>query len=482
MPWVLGLALWAPTALAAESEAEAPAGEAPVATVAEGPDAGAGRWSLFVSALEEYRLRTYSAPTLSGPTGAPPDILEPAALAGESDHDVRVHLAAGVADPSDHFAADLSLGLWLDADGGVPQGDPSGFGSMYDATDPPLWFDIYTLSAEYRSRGVLGHARGGRQVSDWGQPVAFDGASVHLRAVKHVLEFGLFGGRTAHFFETGAATFEDWIGSAVVIIRPLHDLELELDYRFQLEDTLLTEGLEEHGYGLAVKYRHDRWLYLKAHVHGLDDRISQVGLDASFIWSELELGVNARLTAQPTELDELTESEDPYFSILGSSLPHLKARLDVWKSFTTDFGVYSLHAGWDGRVLLGEEPTRFNRDYGRAYLLLHAADIGIKGPFASFSTSYHYTHKAVDTTADDLVTVGGSAGWATELWQAEVGTDYQRFKIDYFRDAREVEDVRTVFAQVKVRPIKWFGARVRYAYEKADRDLHQVTLTLTQTY
>lgn len=442
-------------------------------------------WRFHVGALEQYRFRHATAidglaPPLVG--AATDDDDEDEGGEAESDQDIRLFLYGGVQDPSDRFAADLSLALWADVDGVPDDDDASAFGSIYDQSGQ-IWFDIYTLSAEYRSPGVLALARGGRQTTEHGIPATFDGASLRLRAVGKQLEFFMFGGRTVHFFEADADIFEDWMASAGAVIRPHEQVKIELDYRFLLEDTDVEEDLVDHSYGAALWFRHADWLYLKAFGRGVNDHVSHVGANANFEWRPIDFGANVHIAAQPMKLGELAEEEDPYFSILGESLPHLRTRVDVWKAFPTHAGTFTLHVGWAGRMLLGDDPTRFNRDYGRVYLLFEARDLGVKGPFVTLAGEYHYTLEADELPSDDLFTVGGSAGYASHMVRAEVGTYYQRFKYEYFRDAREVEDVRTVFAAVQYRPLRWLSLRARYEYEQSfARDWHTVTFALAQTY
>lgn len=456
------------------------AAPAPVRAAAE-PEgsAAAGGWTVTLDLAEAYRFRHATAPE----TGAAQAAYGVGAD-DESDQDLHLFLTSRVHDGREHFAADLALSLWADVDGRAPGGTPSDLGGVYDSgTSPSVWFDVYRLSAEYRTRGVLALARAGRQSAEHGPPATFDGATVRLRPTPRTLELFAFGGRTVHFFETDAAVFEDWIGSAGAVVRPLRQLRIELDYRFRQEDTTTRSGLTDNGYGAAVWYLATDWLRLKGAVRGIDDRVSHVGLDANASWDALAFGVSARIEGQPAPLREVNERDDPYFAVLGESLPHVRFLLDVWKTFDTRAGRYGLHLGWTGRFLLGDEPTRFNRDYGRLYLLAEGTDLFVRGPFASFVLEYHYTHEGSGFGDGGLFAVGGSVGYDVPVFRAELGTIYQRIRYDYFRDADEVEDVRTVFLDLGARPWPWLSVRARYDFEKrVDHDVHAVTVTLTQRY
>ena len=437
-------------------------------------DSGVGGWTVTLDAAEGYRFRHASAPATDAADGT----------GDEADHDLRLLLTSRVHDGEDHFAADLALALWADVDGRSPGGKPSDLGGIYDdGSSPSIWFDVYSLSAEYRTRGVLALVRGGRQSAEHGPLATFDGATLRLRAAGPAFELFAFGGRTVHFFELDAGLFEDWIASGGVVARPLRNLRLELDYRFLMEDTTTSDGLVDHTYGAKVWYAPTDWLRLVGAVRGVDDAVSHVGLSASANWERLAFGVRARIDGQPATLRELNERDDPYYALLGPSLPHVRGHVDLWKTFDTGAGLYGLHLGWDGRFLVADEPTRFNRDYGRLYFLAEGTDLFVRGPFATFVVEYHYTHQGSGFGDDGLFAVGGSAGYDVPVFRAEVGTMYQRFAYDYFRDANEVEDVRTVFLDLRARPWSWLSLRARYEYEKrTDHDVHTVTMTVTQRY
>ncbi|MBW2533774.1 MAG: hypothetical protein JRI55_19955 [Deltaproteobacteria bacterium] len=442
------------------------------------PDAPAHAWQLWLRAEEGYRFRHASAPRVETVVGDE----DPEAPGPEADHDLRLLLAGGLADPTDRFAVDLSTALWWDLDGVPASREPSALRSVQDGTTTPVWFDVFSLHGEYRSPGALALARVGRQTADHGRQVVFDGGALRLRLIDPQLELFAFGGRKHHFFEIDDDYFEDWLASAGAVVRPLPGLRLEVDYRFLEEDTLEREGLMQHSYGAAAWFLHDDWLRLRAHFRGLDDRPSRAGGAAGLEWVAGELGLELSADAQLVTLGETGELDDPFFSVLGESLPHVLARAELWKAFTTHAGVYTAHAGWDGRILTEHDPTLFNRDHGRVYLWLQAVDIGVAGPFAGVVGEYHYTHRASGLPADDLFTVGGSLGWDRRPVRVELGTDYARFKYDYYVDVEERADVRTYFADVGAWPLDWLRVRVRYELEQFDRTVHTALLTLTQTY
>ncbi|HSA24128.1 MAG TPA: hypothetical protein P5076_21890, partial [Myxococcota bacterium] len=265
-----------------------------------GPGAGAGvgapaeaveelapppRWAFWLLAQEQYRFRATTT------YGSDP-------IGDERDHDLRLFLDGGVISPDDDFQAHLSGALWLDADGNTQDGRSTALAEWTGYRR--VWWDIYTLSAEYLSDGVLKLARGGRQVSEHGPAVTFDGVALDVRAAGRLLEVFAFGGRTVHFFELSAGMFEDWLGSAGLVLRPLEGLRLELDYRLQLEDVLSADEVAreqrtDHGYGLTLAYALEDRLRVQARLRGVNDQLALAGADLRFEHRPWELGLDLGL-------------------------------------------------------------------------------------------------------------------------------------------------------------------------------------------
>jgi hypothetical protein len=391
------------------------------------------------------------------------------------------------------------MGLWADLDGNYPQGDYSGFASPYDESQVyglPMWIDLYSLYAEYHSRDLFALGRVGRQVSEHGPLVTFDGGTVELALAKRYLDFFAFGGRTVHFFELEGNFFEDWMASGGFTIRPLRELRIELDYRFTkdaltpVDELADRHAVTDHTYGLTAWYRGGEWLYLKGYFRGINDTAGLTGGAATAEWSALELGLDLNADAQLVTLGEINEAQDPFHAVLGDSLPHVRVNADLWKAFTTGAGTYTIHGGWGGRFLTAADDTatEFNRDYGRAYLWFQAVDIGVDGPFAGIIGELNYTHRRDETTEtteeddENMYSIGGSIGYDREPLRVELGSYFQRFKYDYFVDVKELQSVRTYFGEVAYQPLDWLSAGLRYEYERFDRQVHTVMLTLTQRY
>jgi hypothetical protein len=462
-------------------ETASPVSAAPAAVVSSNDSSSS--WQVSGGITEEYRGRlavTPSASDGSGNTILPQD---------ESDHDLRLLLDSEVLSPMDAFAANCSLGLWWDVDKAPAAGVPTALGSIYDGAHPAqdLWFDVYALSAEVRSDHGLKLLRGGRQVSDHGLPITFDGVSLRFNSGLPWLDVFAFGGRTVHFFEVGSSFFEDWIGSAGLALKPWSKARMEIDYRLY-QESLFQKGQAaridqmDHSYGLLLRTQGPDWLWLKLSLRGIDQNLAHTGIGAKLEWPELLLGVNLNLNAQWVELGELNEQEDPFFAILGPSQPHLRWKLDLWKSFEASWAMVGLHLGGNGRRLLKGDSVPFNRNFGRAYLLLEARDLGAKGVFVSAAVEGHYVLAEGGNKADWVVTGAASAGYEGAWFKGEAGTSYQRYRYDYYRTVGELSDVRSYYAQVAVQPWQGIRLRARYEFEWLDRYLHTITVSAFQQY
>lgn len=474
--------------------------DAPEAVV-EGAESGSeptevdqSGWLFRALFIEEYRGRSVAAPE---PAAGVDPLLRPVP-SDESDHDIHFFTDMGLTDPGDHFQANLSLALFADVDGSFPGGRHSALASIYDYDAPfsSVWFDAYVLSAEYHSEDVVKLARGGRQVSELGLPVTFDGASLVFGVSRPYLDIFVFGGRTHHFFELDADLFEDWIASTGFVIRPTQDFKIEIDYRLAIEsviresrvlldERIVVEEREDrvdHSYGLTAWYRYDDWFNLKVDLHNINEELAEVGAACKLASSDLDMGADVGVDAQLVTLRTLAEREDPFFAVLGESKPYVRWRIDLWKDYRTKAGDYGLHLGWNARELFDGEESLANRNVGRIYLQVDATDIVVEGPFVSAAAEVHYQRAAGLFNGDYIVTAGGSAGYAKGEIKAEAGTFYQKYKYDYYRDLRESEDVRTYFGSVTYEPLEWLTVRGRYEYERLDRDVHTFTLALSQTY
>lgn len=429
--------------------------------------------------LEEYRLRIAShALPSSAPLGGAPG-------SGNQQTDQRLRLLGDghISAADDHFGADLSGALWLDLDGASSPGTASLFATQYDNARP--WIAAYTLSAEWRRYHALDYARVGRQSSEHGMPITFDGASLGLRLLdRQVLLFG-FGGRTVHFFETKPGLFENWVASVGAVYRPSASVALELDTRLVQEQVLNADRsrrdtISNASYGLSAAWRSDS-LYSKAYARGIDDQVSHAGAAFQFNAPAVGLGLDAQIHAQLVTLGEVVESENPFFSLLGPSLPHARFRFESWKDFSIGpESTLSFHLGWRGRQLVSHSEQPFNRNTGALYLHTRIDDLIQKGVFIAATAEANYVPRSL--TREWLLAFGGSAGYSGTNIKTEVGTYFQQFKINYYQTAEELHNSRTVYGSIGYRVLTWLDLRARYEIDIFDRYLQSLYLSARQDF
>lgn len=453
---------------------------APVATAtaASSPPATAraSGWTTGVSLLEEYRLRRASrALTEPGPLG------EAAAVDDQLDHRLRLHADAQADGLDDRFRARFSGVLFWDLDGTPGGATADLFAAPYDGSR--LWAAPYALSAEWHDVGILDHARVGRQDTEHGLPLTFDGASLGLRPLGRELLLFAFGGQTVHFFQTRPGFFESWVAAAGAALRPLPALELELDGRLlreRVDDPVGATGdLTTASYGLTTTTRTEL-VSARLAARGLDDRPSHLMGAMQLYVPSAGLGAIADLATQLVTLGEVAESENPYYALLGPSLPHVRYRFELFHELALgQQGATWTHLlGWRGRQVVGHEAAPFNRNFGAAYLMSRVDDLGLPGLFFGATVEYNY----VPTSRDEpwLVALGGSAGYVGKALRAELGTDYERYKINYYQQVEELHGARTVFGALGYRVTGALELRGRYELEIVDRYLESFYVTARQ--
>jgi hypothetical protein len=443
--------------------------------LAAGEDSG---YVTDVTLVEEYRLRVMShvlpnTGTLGASQGANQ----------QTDQHLRLLGDFQLLGPGEHFRAVASGALWWDIDGGTGNGAASVFATQYDNAQP--FVAPYTLSAEWQKDGILDHARVGRQSSEHGMPLTFDGASLGVRILERELLLFGFGGRTVHFFETKPGLFENWVASTGAVYRPTEHLALELDTRVIQEQTLNSDRSERDkitnfSYGVSGAWRSES-MYSKLYARGVDRLASHVGGAYQFHDETLGFGVDARVNAQLLKLGELVESENPYFSLLGTSLPYVRFRFESWKDVALgEDANLSFHLGLRGRQLLGYEEQPFNRNTGAVYLNTRLDDVFRRGTFMGATADYNFVPKAL--SKEYLLTVGGYAGFNGANVSTELGTYYQQFKINYYQRAEELHNTRTVYCSVGYRLVDWLELRGRYEIDIFDRYLQSFFFSARQDF
>jgi hypothetical protein len=438
------------------------------------PDRG---WHGDLSLMEEYRVRT-GQPGSASTAGA---LGEPVAANPRTDQDVRLLLDGQGQGLRDHLLGQISSALWLDLDGHRPSGQPDLFGETSDFRQPLVV--LYALSAEWRRSSPLEYLRLGRQTSQHGLPVTFDGGSLGLRLWERKLSLFGYGGRTVHFFETQPGLLEYWVVCAGGGYRPSENVRFEIDSRFERDgmlarDTQQTVFVYAHSYGATLSLRFaESWA--KLYARGLNRSASHVGGAMHLASTELAAGLDVQANAQLRVLGELSENEHPFYSLLGPSQPHLRARLEGWKGLAIGaMTVVDLRVGWRVRQLLRGEEGPFNRNSGGIYAQAEVDNLAAKGLFLSGVVEWIYIPWYLRD--DAYVAVGGSAGYAAHRVRVEAGTYFQQWKVNYYRDVEELQHARTAFALASVRPAPWLELRARYVLELADRALHSAFISLRE--
>jgi len=404
-----------------------------------------------------------------------------------SDHDSRTVVAASVEDSEGLFSGDFSAAVWWDLDGHGSGGNSPVTASVHDGDTVEL--DVYSLWAQRDTtwsspNALVRTIRAGRQTAEVGIPTTFDGLHTAFNLARGFQLFA-FGGRTVHFFESSDSVFEDWIASAGAQVRPIDSIRITADYRFASEDNeyACESRLVDNSYGVDLKWRPADSLFLAAYGRGLDTSISHFGGGGRIELAALQAGLDLRVDVQAVELGEVTEGLDPFFSILGPSLPNVRWSADAWKGFEAPFASLSLLAGWQGRTLVEGDELPFNRDFGKAYLIAGAKEVGGTAIFLQAAVESHFSGISPLGFQDEgTLAAGGSAGWERQGSGFEAGTFYSRYKYRYYEDVEEMADVRTYYGQLQYTALSWLSAKARYELERFDWDVHTVAFSITATY
>lgn len=435
-------------------------------------------WDADASFFEEYRLRR-----TSNALGHPGPLDEPLAAEDQIDQRLRLLSDAQVEGASGRFRAVFSGALWWDLGGSPEAGSPNLLASQYDEHQP--WVAPYALSVEWRHYGMLDHLRVGRQDAEHGMPLTFDGGSVAFEPLGRPVQLFAFGGQTVHFFETSPGLLEDWVGSAGAVVRPSRALSFEFDARIvrdTLEDreTAEREPVTTHSYGVNAAARTEA-IVARLYARAIDEVPSHAGGRMQLAITDWGFGVDSRIDLQLVTLGEIVESENPFFSLLGTSLPNARFVFESWKELSLgEEALSTLHAGWRGRQLLGGDERPFNRNSGAVYVHARFEDLVQQGLFAAMSAEWNYVPGAMDS--EWLLTLGGSAGYSGVALKTEVGTYYQQYKINYYQRAEELRDARTVYGSLGYRVAEWLELRARYEFEIVDRYLESYFLSARQDF
>jgi hypothetical protein len=460
--------VWAPIVLsqtALRAEELPPTGEA---TSQSG-------WLASLWMTEEYRFRNAGT---AGPTST---VLGETGLGSVRDQDLRLSFDGSLTGLGGHFAATLSSALWIDLDGQNAQDTQDVFGESRGVDR--LLGVTYVASAEWRRVGALSRLAIGRQQANHGLPVTFDGGAFDVQFLNRWLTFFGFGGRTVHFFEILPGFFENWLVSGGAGLRLGQNIKLEADSRYLHEMVLgsggvLRDRVNTNSYGATVM-AYSEQLQGRVFARGINHSLAHIGGNLHLQIPHAGLGIDAQAASQLVTLGEIAESENPYYSMLGTSLPYLRGRIEVWKEFDLGSeGTVLVAVGTRLRQLLYDQSTRFNRNMNASYVRADLNDQPFKGAFASVSGEWNMPTQPGDSAR--FFTVGGSAGYSSGTTRLEAGSYFQRFKINYYRDVEELEDARTFYAAGSCRVFAHLELRARYLAEIVDRTIQSVYLTLRE--
>jgi hypothetical protein len=252
-----------------------------------------------------------------------------------------------------------------------------------------------------------------------------------------------------------------------------------VEYDSRLIEQAVPNRVRNHSYGLTAIHHSDAES-AKAFVRGLDERLSHLGGALGMSFPSVGMGIDGRINAQLVTLGEVVESENPYFSLLGPSLPHVRFRLETWKEVALDETTLSLHLGWRQRQLLAGTERTFNRNTGGVYLQARVDDLGHRGLFVGGTAEYSYVPQS--PPREWFLALGGSTGYTGKAVKTEVGTYFQQFKIIYYQRADELLNTRTVYGSVTYRVASWLELRGCYEFEILDRYLQSFFFSMRQDF
>jgi hypothetical protein len=399
-----------------------------------------------------------------------------------TDQDARFFMDAGVSSFSGRLQAHVALLLFVDTDGNATDG------GLYSIRDQgaPIQFLPQTLEARYGDDKWLRRLSVGRFVVLEGWPMTLDGAALTVAPLGHLGDRALFGlaasdvfasaGRTVHFYEVDDTFLDDWSASFGTNLRLMRFANLQLDYRVLVED--IAAGGLDHTYGARLTLRATEHGTVDVYARGLNAGVSRAGIGTQLF---LPWNVTAvvRLDGQPMKLDVAHEQMNPYLAVLGPSMPWARATVEISKSETLPFGTVAVRGGWNHRARLMGADRPFNRSFGRAYLGGDVTDLFFDGFFVGARGEYHYLTNIAD---DGVVAAGGAVGYQNRYVRIDAGTDYQRYKIIYYRDVDELVDVQSYYAGASVRIFDMFALRADYTVEMFDRVVHTANVSLVENF
>jgi hypothetical protein len=350
------------------------------------------------------------------------------------------------------------------------------FHDIYDTYGDWAHAYLYTAFAEVLDQGPLARARGGRQYYAEGVDVRFDGGLVETRPLGDAVAFTAYGGLPVHLYE--ASRSQDWLAggaaelTAIPKTRVRADYVHIADYRPDLDQASAVDGVfrldrfQEDYYQLLVTHQLSKEIRLRGQASTFGGRATRLEGEVFARVEEIELSSRAKYTAQLGAYRDLAIDQSPLADVLGAYEPYHELYFDVRKGLLDHFTVGGGLAIRELAYQADEGP--FNHEFKRFFGLADVTDWPWQGLAVSFLGEW-YRSDVADRTFQASVDVSQELG----RFIVGAGTSYALFKFDEFF-LEERERVRTTFASVEWRPVKWIRPRISYSYEDDDKDRYHV--------
>lgn len=392
--------------------------------------------------------------------------------ATDSDLDALLVLDAGDADV-DPLALHVVARSAYDLNGTDHDGAYA-FDSLSDTYDERLTAQLYEAWIEGRGFGPIGrYALGRYRDLDTPIPLSLDGARIETPQVGIVeARLGAWAGVPVHYFESspeGDVAYGAWLdGKAWESGRLRFDaLHVEDEARFtdQEEDLVAASLWQDVGQRLQL-FGRATWL---------ESRSRDWTARATFFDPESTWRFNAAWYELLHAQRDLSLEFDPFFEAALDHEPYRQLSVSAAREFGERFG---LAAGADVRRLRNDsDEGEFNREFERFWLTPSVSGWPGEGTELSLSAEWW------SSPDDSIATLGADV--SQELTDDVVlrgGTSYARWKYDLFLD-RELDRVRTWYAQIDWRLAKQWKLRADWSWEKDAFDrYHTFRMAATWTF
>ena len=306
----------------------------------------------------------------------------------------------------------------------------------------------------------LTQVRIGRQAGLRDEPVFFDGlaADIHMSSL---LNFTLYGGVAARFYETDTHWGNDTLGGAGLDITPAQFTKFSLDY-LTIKSALSTT-IDHQDKMASLKLWQSIGSFLKASVKyrylNSDPRDVSVRLVGTIAPADMELNLNyfKQFRVENVVATELSL----YSNVLGQSSPYQSYDVKLRQLMGTHFAV---DLGYFKRTLQEEsQASAFDRDFSRAFMLFEIMDLPMD------RVSFTLTGEQWSTKGRKFNSSGLDIGYRFKNMKnasVNAGTYYSLYKYDYYNELGLRENILTYYLSGKV-PLG-LGVSMNGSYEFED--------------